>query len=63
MVPEYRQEGIGFVVSPALDIYLALTLTKADPLILKIIDPSGAQLCEKAIAREDQECLVVGRKS
>jgi len=28
--------------------------------MLKIIDPLDAQLCENGIAREGQECLVVG---
>ena len=45
-----------------VDLQLAatpLTLTKPDPVMLKIIDPPDAQLCENGIAR-GQECLMVG---
>ena len=38
----------------------ALTLTITDPVMLKIIDPLDAQMCESAIVRESQKFVVVG---
>jgi len=69
MAPEYRQEGIGFVVSPALEVHLTIDVMKESEHIqssvtdiLELLEPFahpiGLQIRRQSLENLDTRALV-----